>query len=841
MKKQRREKKRSPILKGIFLSAAVLFLLGVVTLSILSARVVDEEYDEALFSAVGEEHDTRFYYHAEGGTPIEGIEDYRALEWESERIADGAECIYTPLDEIPQALKNAFVAIEDIRFYRHHGVDVLRTGKAVLNSVFHFSPRFGGSTITQQLIKNIGGEKDVTAVRKGKEMLRALSLERRHSKNEILEAYLNIVPMSQNRIGVGAGAALYFGKTPMELTLAECAGIAAVTRAPSLYAPERNMENYLARRNTVLAVMRQEGMITEAEYRQAVKEEVSLAEQKTTSSRTRSWYTETVLKDLKNALLEKGYTESAAKALMYRGGLRIYTAVNIEAQRLAEEYFEKEGRFSEYGDGFAASFVLLSPQSGNLAAVIGNAGKKQGNLLLNHATESLHAPGSALKPIALYAPAVEEGRITEATVFDDVPCEFHADGSFWPHNADGTFSGLIGCADALAHSKNTVAVSLYRMLGAEHIYAHLNKLGIRTLVRGKSMSDGRRLSDLSAAPLALGELTDGVSLLALARAYLPFADHGKMHGVRSFLLVTDAKGNVILSPKKESEQVYSDTTASVMTHMLRQVVEEGSASALTIAETLDTAGKTGTSSGARNRFFIGYTPYYLAGVWCGYENGTKALGGNAHLMAFDHIMREIHSAIPANENAPTFTMAKGLRAVRVCADSGLCASALCALDPRGARTRTVWLKEEEIPHALCTVHTLYRRSQKAGGILLESDAPVSDEKKVALIRVENRDFPVNIPIADAEYTCRDLHGTMPSEKNEAFYATLLEKDRYAGKPPHGERPYNAWGGKISEKKEEVPSSPPSPSAPVPKTEKKKQNKKAPRRFWDGWKNFWSKK
>ncbi len=835
MKKPNPKKKRHHLLRRVFLSLSALFLLGILSLSLASAYLVDTEYDEVLFHAVGEDNTTRFYYNGEGGESVSELSGYRAVEWESERITGGAECLYTPLEEIPEALRNAFVAIEDIRFYRHHGVDIFRTGKAFLNSVFHFSPRFGGSTITQQLIKNIGGEKEATAVRKCKEMLRALSLEKRHSKDEILEAYLNIVPMSGNRIGVGAGAALYFGKKMSELTLAECAGIAAVTRAPALYAPERNMKNYLARRNTVLAVMRREGMITEDEYRSAVQEKVKLVEQAPLSACARSWYTETVLKNVKEALLEEGYTEAAARSLLYQGGLKIYTAVDMDAQRIAEEYFEKEGRFKAYGDGFAASFVLLSPRNGNLAAIVGNVGEKKGDLLLNYATDTLHAPGSALKPIALYAPAIEEGYITEANVFDDVPCEFHSDGSYWPHNADGTYTGLIGCADALARSKNTVAVSLYRMLGAEHIYACLAKLGIRTLVRQRTASDGTRLTDLAAAPLALGELTDGVSLLSLSRAYLPLADHGKLHDVRSFLLVLDRNGNPLLAPSVNTEQIYHDTTASVMTHMLKQVVEEGSASQLTIAETLDTAGKTGTSGGARNRFFVGYTPYYLAGVWCGYENGAGAVRGNVHLEIFDALMREIHSRIPANENSPSFTMAKGLRAVKVCADSGLLPTKLCSLDPRGIRTRTVWLREEQIPHASCRTHTAFLYSEQGHGVVFSS-VPSGALKKISLVRVENRDFPVNIPIVDAEYTCRDMQGKTPAGGDVAFYASLLEEGHYAGAPPHGGRPYNAWAFSVSGRGERPPSSiPHSPALPVP--EKKKEDKSPWYKFFEKWRGF----
>ena len=820
-----KESKRKYRPLRVFLTAVlVLFAVGVTALSVYAAHAVDEEYDEALFLSAGADTVTRFYYPCEDGTPVPQLGGAKYAEWESERVSHSAECVYTSADEMPTNLKNAFVAIEDVRFYRHHGVDFLRTGKAALNSIFHFAPRFGGSTVTQQLIKNIGGEKEPTASRKLKEMLRALSLEKRHSKAEILEAYLNIVPMSQNRVGVGAGAALYFNKKPMELTLAECASLAAVTRAPAIYAPERDMEKHLSRRNAVLRKMLEEGMIEEADYKAAVSTPVTLKEHSTAEKKPHSWYTETVLREAKRDLMAKGYTEAAATALLYHGGLKIYTAVDLRAQRIAEEYFQSNENFEAYGKDFCASFVLLSPKDGTLAAIVGNLGEKKGDRLLSYATDTLRAPGSALKPIALYAPAIEEGKISEATVFDDVPSVFPEKGGFWPRNADGRYEGLIPCADALARSKNTVAVSLYNRLGAEHIYACLSRVGIDTLVRKRTAPDGTHLSDLSAAPLALGELTDGVSLYALTRAYLPFADRGYMHAVRSYLLILDREGEVLLSPEARRERVYSDTTASLMTHMLRRVVEEGSASALSIAETLDTAGKTGTSGNARDRFFIGYTPYYLGGVWCGYADGARAVEGDVHLKAFDAVMREIHSGIPANENSPHFTMARGLRAVSVCADSGGIPTRLCSLDPRGERTHTVWLREGDILTP-CAVHTSCLYSEEGEGILL---APAPSAKEISLLHIE-RALPVDIPVADAEYTCRPLNGIPPAEGDLPYYASLLPKGYYTG-VPHGERPYNALAKITSAPLQEPPK----------KQEKQKkaspENKKESR--GGSFKDFW---
>lgn len=769
-------------------SVGLAFLLLVGALALYSAVWLSPEEDERLFREAGGDSFTRFYYSESGGTPVDALSDYEAKEWESERLSADEKCIYTPIDEMSPHLADAFVAIEDHRFYKHRGVDILRSGKAVLNSVFHFTSRFGGSTITQQLIKNIGGEKEQSATRKMREMLRAWSLERRHTKREILEAYLNIVPMSGNCLGVGAGSLLYFNKTPAELTLAEAASVAAITRAPAVYAPEKNPEKHLERRNLVLRRMLECGMIDGDAYRAAVEEPLSLENGLTQTGTARSWYTERVIDDVKEGLLSKGYTEAAARALIYRGGLKIYTAVDIEAQRTAEAYFEGKEGFAGYDDGLIASFVLLG-RDGRLAALIGNRGPKAADRLLNHATDALYAPGSALKPVALYAPAVDEGKITEATVFDDVPDSFSASGA-WPRNAPDVYAGLTPCTEALALSKNTAAVSLYRMLGAEHIYATLSSLGIDTLVRRRTVADGKVLTDLAPAPLALGELTDGVSLLALTRAYLPLFDEGRLHTVRSYLLVLDRDGNVLLAPKDEPSEVFSEQTASVLTHMLTRVTEEGSADTLTLPEMVPTAGKTGTSGGGKNRLFIGYTPYYLGGVLCSYGDG-RAVTGTVHLAAFDGVMRAIHQGIDEREERG-FPMAKGLRAVRLCRDSGEQLSPLCRLDARGCREMTVWLPEESIPKAKCSVHTEAWYDEEGDGVVTDPSLYAGRPlKRVSLLKIEGRAFPLDIAVSDAEYTARDLGGVLPAKGDLAYYASLLPDGVYAGRRADGARPYNA--------------------------------------------------
>ena len=846
IKKKKKGRRITRFLAWSIIGSSLLFLAAVGGLSVYGAVALSPEEDERLFREAGADSFTRFYYHAEGGESVAALPGFQAVEWESERLSSSEKCLYTPIEEMPDYLGNAFVAVEDHRFYRHSGVDVLRTGKAALNSVFHFSPRFGGSTITQQLIKNIGGEREQTASRKIREMLRARALEKRHTKEEILEAYLNIVPMSDGCIGVGTASLLYFGKEPRELTLAEAASIAAVTRAPSVYAPTKNTEKHLERRNTVLWRMKECGMISEAVYEEAKNEPLVLQNGLKSGESVRSWYTETVIDDVKKALLSEGYTEASATALLYRGGLRIYTAVDIGAQRAAEKHFENGEAFSGYGEDLNAALVLLSPQNGNLAAIVGNRGKKEGNRLLNHAKDALYAPGSALKPVALYAPAVEDGKISEATVFDDVPSSFTGT-TPWPRNAPDVYSGLTDCTRALSLSKNTAAVSVYGLLGAERIYSALTAVGIDTLVRRRSTAGGV-LTDLAPAPLALGELTDGVSLLSLTRAYLPLADEGNLHGVRSYLLVLDRDGRVLLSPKEEEQTVYTKETASVLTHMLQSVAEEGSAAALTLPQIVATAGKTGTSAGGKNRIFIGYTPYYLGGVLCTYGDG-RAVTGEVHLSVFDAVMKEIHAPL-CEEGAEDFKMASGLRAVRVCRDSGKKCSSLCHMDPRGEREITVWVKEEDIPRENCDCHTAFWYDEEGDGVVLEpalyGGVPLT---RISLLKVKGRDFPVDIAVTDAEYTVRDIGDAAPSSRDEAYYASVLDEGHYAGRRADGGRPYNALSRSIvgeperkafplPQEKREKHADPNAPRTdgllPSSPGKKQKEKRRAPLERFFGW-------
>ena len=319
------------------LLAAVAVVGGTVTWLCVT---VDTEQDVLLFEAAQGSRTTRLYYNADRQSSV-----YLPIEWESERIFGTESAIWCEYGDIPDHVKNAFLAVEDHRYFEHNGVDWLRTAKAAANQLLGFDTRFGGSTVTQQLIKNITGDDEQSIKRKLREMYRALMLERRFEKDEILELYLNIVPMGENCIGVAAGAERYFGKRPHELSAAEAASLAAIINAPARYDPLDHPENNRKRRQVILREMQRYGMLTEQEYAQAVNEEIAVREAGVADVGTvRSWYTETLIDDVLADLVEKaGYSRAAALRLLYGGGLEIYTLVDPAVQAAVASVAEQLG------------------------------------------------------------------------------------------------------------------------------------------------------------------------------------------------------------------------------------------------------------------------------------------------------------------------------------------------------------------------------------------------------------------------------------------------------------------------------------------------------------------
>lgn len=667
-----------------------LIAIALFVLTVLVARAavgLDPEEDVTLLEELSSIGTTRLY--------LKDGEEYEKIYAEENRIWCSSE-------EIPDVVRGALISIEDKRFYRHHGVDWLRTGKAFANYVLHFDEPFGGSTVTQQLVKNVSGENDVKSERKIREILRALRLEKRFDKDEILTFYLNVIPLANRCYGIGAAASFYFGKTPSELNAAEAATLAAITNAPARYDPLRFPERNRERRDLILYKMQELGYLTQEEAEEARAETVGFkAERGDAGTRIVSWYTETVLQDVISDLCEKkGLSEGAATALVYRGGLEIEICCDETVQRTAERIC----READPAVGNLAVWVL-DPESGAVLAVVGGAGEKKINRGLHYATDALRPPGSALKPLSVYAPALRAGLIHWATVFEDLPLR-SVDGEPWPRNANGVYAGRIGVHEAIARSKNTVAVAILERLGERASFDFLqNECGLTSLIEEERDASGRRLSDLSEAPLALGQLTRGVTLRELTDAYSIFAAQGERIRGITYQTVRNRAGEILLSNPVERRRVISRQEAAIMTGMLSETVEYGTARALTLPSVVPTAGKTGTTSGSRDRWFVGYTPALLCGVLSTSDGGTAEGTPRSPLPIWDAIMKAAHaSMLDGTDEVQAFPIPAGVLTLPFCLDSGELPGDLCTIDLRGERIGYGLFTPDNRPFDECRVH-----------------------------------------------------------------------------------------------------------------------------------------
>ena len=777
----------SVLLIALTLSANVAVLL---LASYVSNNPKRFRIDPTLFLPSEASAPSTLYYFPQSSEKNEEFPALNSAEvLEGEALQNGERSSYVPIEEIPDTLKDAFVAIEDKRFYTHRGVDFRRTGAAILNYVLKGGRRFGGSTITQQLVKNITGDNERTPLRKLSELFRAADLERTLTKEEILEGYLNVIPLGSGCRGVGAAAERYFGKPPKELTLAESASIAAITQNPTRYDPSRHPEENRKRRDTVLSEMRNQGYISETDYQNALSEALSVVESTASAEiGVQSWYADLVISDvIRDLTATYGYTRAEASHLIYYGDLKIYTLIDPELQRVLTAYYEDSSHFPRLENGKTpqSAMILLDPQTGNVLAVAGAIGEKEGNRLYSFATDAKRPPGSVLKPISVYAPALEYGIAGYATVYDDVPVRFDKNVA-WPKNANGVYRGLSSVDIAMRNSLNTVAVRVLEEVGVSRAFHFArDTLGITSLSDG---ADGKA-SDLGLASLALGQMSYGATLREITAAYTAFANEGIYRNARSYAVVTRNDGTVLLDNKAVLRPALSEGNAELMPKMLENVTKNGTARALTLTEEVDVAGKTGTTQNSFDRWFVGYTNGLLAGVWygCEYPESLESVKGNPSLTVWDAVMRQCYSRVlkPRGEVKEHFSYPR-LRAVRVCADSGLLISDACTLDPRGDRSTVAYFTEGTVPTEFCHCHTevFYCGSgtEEADGVCTEPDSP-STLRRVALIRVK-RSFPIDVFVTDAQYTASPYGspvGTDPPAASLPYYAGLLEDGRYCGK------------------------------------------------------------
>lgn len=661
---------------------------------------------------------------------------------------DSENRIWADLEQIPKDLQKAVVAIEDKRFYKHKGVDWHGTARAIFSTIFGGSVQ-GGSTITQQLVKNVTGDNQNTVKRKVMEIYRAQELEKRYEKDEILEAYLNEVYFGYSCYGVVTASLKYFNKDVSELSLAECASLIAITNNPSLYDPlqtDWGLENNRTRQLLVLGAMLEQGKIEQAAYDAAKEENVVFSngytilggrvdvdtdkkddtdtdggdeqpeDETETATSSQSYFTDAVIEDVAAALVEKyGLTDSTNPVtgkvttafeqgvnMVYGKGYKIYTTQNPDYQKIAEEVCTDTSNLpytstytNSYGDKeteqLQVGMTIVDPYTGYVVAMVGGAGVKQYDRGWNWATSARQC-GSAIKPISVYAPALDDGTINGASSIDDYPVMV-LNGSVYPKNANGRYKGLTPLHTAIARSTNTCAVRVVQEYGTSRSYDFMtNKLGFTTLTSQDAQQVGN---------MGLGGLDRGVTTEEMAAAFAAFANEGIYTAPRTFIRVEDADGNVILENEAKASVAMKDTTAALMNSLLQEVINGGTGYEGRISG-MHVAGKTGTTNNDQDRYFVGYTPYYSCAVWVGYVHNQRIVAsGNPAASMWQKVMSRIHADLPDKD----FFSCSGLTYVKVCADSGLLATDSCAEDCRGSRVYSALVAADNAPSAYCNMHT----------------------------------------------------------------------------------------------------------------------------------------
>ncbi len=557
--------------------------------------------------------------------------------------------IWVELDNIPQDLQHAAVSIEDKRFYEHKGVDWYRTVAAFVNMFLGMKDNFGGSTITQQLIKNLTEDDDVTVQRKLQEIFRALEFEQKYTKDEIMTWYLNEIYLGEGCYGVGSAARAYFGKEVWELNTAECAALISITNNPSAYNPYIYPENNQRRAHTTLRQMYEQGYLTYEEYEEAVAYELVLdtADEDDNDTAIYSWYVETILEDAVRDLSKaRGISEAQAENLICTGGYNIYACVDMRVQSIVDNYYQNlynlPQPYRRSSQQLRSAIVIVDPRTGDIAGIAGDVGEKKGNLLLNLATEAKRPPGSSFKPLAVYAPAIDTGLVNQNTGINDSPSIRLSGTSWFPRNSGG-YSGVISVRSALISSKNTVAAQLLDKIGLATSWDYLtNRFGITSLVP----NDGTKsYTDYAYAPLSLGQLSEGITVKEMAQAFTAFVNEGVMSYARSYSMITDQDGNVVLDNSTRQQYVMKANTAANLCSMMQAAVSSGTGTGAYFGSTA-VGGKTGTTSDDKDRYFVGFTMYYVAAVWTGYETPERMyFSGNPACQIFRSIMRDVHSGL----------------------------------------------------------------------------------------------------------------------------------------------------------------------------------------------------
>lgn len=615
--------------------------------------------------------------------------------------------IYVNLSNIPKDLQEAFIAIEDARFYSHNGIDLQGIVRAFFHGIANGNFSQGASTITQQLLKNNVFTDWMSETsfydrlcRKIQEQYLAVRLEHNYSKEWILENYLNTINLGGGTRGVQVAAQYYFGKDVSQLSLAESALIAGITKNPSGYNPFTHPQESKERQELVLNAMKKQEYITQEEYEAALLEDVIAhlnMDSENRGMRVFSWFEDAMLLQIVEDLMSVySYDETKAWDMVYSGGITIYSTIDAELQELCEKTAVNE---KWYTDNQEISIVITDVTEGAVRAIIGSSKEKTNSLAYNRATDAVRQPGSVIKIVGEYAAALDTGKITLGTVLDDAPY-MYSDGTTI-RNANGTYNGMITIRQAIAESSNVAALKAFQMVGIEKVYGYLQKFGITTLTD----------ADLYEA-LAIGGTHNGVTNLEITAAYNAIANAGQYIEPYFYTKVVDSNGNIILQNEPDYDQIIKSETAELLTSAMETVITEGTGTSAAVSG-LKLAGKSGTTNDKKDLWFVGFSSYYTCGIWGGYDDNSAQTDSNYVKKIWKEIMQKAHT----DKSSQPITDTKGLTQAVICTKCGnLAVDDLCDSTIQGNMTVEEYFVAGTAPVEMCDCHTSVIICEESGAI-----------------------------------------------------------------------------------------------------------------------------
>ena len=756
-KKKKGHKKLKKVLLSLLLIMIVLFTIGAgVAVAVISGLVKGE------WSLSND--DLSIEYQNSTILDLDGNE--------IGKLSGSENRIIVSMEDMSPYLKQAFISIEDERFETHKGVDLKRTVGAVLSFVTHKgSSSYGGSTITQQVIKNLTDERDDKgikgAIRKVKEMSRAYQLEKMWSKDQIIELYMNLIPLGGDTYGVEMASRKYFNKSAKDLTVVEAAYLAGITNAPSTYNPfssnaygtdEAKTKRVNKRVTDVLYKMNQLGRLGDEEYKEALKvveEGIKFEQGSTTSNTEFSYHTEEAIKQIKKDLMAKNnWTEKETELHIYGGGYTIYTTQDSSIQEEVEKAYannkdwitktkvtekDADGKDVKVEKQMQSAMVIIDHSTGYVVGGAGALGEKSA-WGLNRMTATQHQPGSSIKPIAVVGPSLQEGLITAASVVDDTPVSYPGGAKpYTPKNDTAGYFGLMNIRYILRVSRNIPEVKMMSKLTVAKSEEYLKQMGITSLSGKEGLA------------LALGGADNGISPLEMAGAYATIANNGVYIEPTFYIKIVDKSGNTVLEKKQETHRVFSEQNAWLLQSLLVEptgagIAKEGTptGSGAIFSKDYQICGKTGTTNKSTSTWFCGFTPYYTASMYFGYDSQEvgqrKAPGSGTVARRWAGIMKTIHKGLEAKK----FEQPSGITTAKVCKKSGLLPTDLCS---EAGCVYTEYFAEGTVPKEKCKTHVEATICKNTG--LLAGEHCTSTERKIFITREDRENSTAWEKAADA--------------------------------------------------------------------------------------------